>query len=139
MSSKITVVITTWQVPFDQTVNGVFEFEDVVSATAAINAASLKWWHENDGDRAVADNGDSPYEPINELGYDFARIELWGGENGFHAMLDSDSAARLLEQHYKREYDDKGITRPGYMRAAMGEDVSADIAELEAFYNKPKH
>src|SRR5712672_1112201 len=87
MTNKITVVITTWQVPFDQIVKGVFQFDDVQTATPFINAASLKWWNENHGDR-----GGEPYEPINILGYDIARYELWDGEIGFHAMLDEASA-----------------------------------------------
>jgi hypothetical protein len=59
----------------------------------------------------VAEYGSDPYEPVTELGYDFARYELWQGETGFHAMIDVGAAAQLHEDHYKREYDDKGETR----------------------------
>jgi len=133
MTNKITIVITTWQVPFDQIVKGVFKFDDVQTATPFINAASLKWWNENHGDR-----GREPYEPISILGYDVARYELWDGEIGFHAMLDEASAERLHNAYYKSEYDDKGLKRPGYLRVAYGENVDKELAELYAFY-RPKH
>ncbi len=133
MTEKITIVITTWQVPFDQMVKGVFEFDDVQAATSFINDASHKWWDENHGER-----GNAPYKPITELGYDMAHYELWGGETGFHAMLDDASAWRLHNAHYKLEFDDKGIKRPGYLRVAYGENVDTELAELYAFYS-PKH
>ena len=116
----ITVVISDWCVPYDQVVREIKAFEDAESAVAYINAASLKWWNENDGDRYVEENKvDFPvYEPIKELGYDEAHYELWDGEQGFHAMIDNESYARLHEEHYKRECDDKGLKRPGYIRTS---------------------
>lgn len=130
---KITVVITTWQVPFDQVVRGIRQFDDPETAKAFINKESKKWWDENAGERYVEEGypetdkikGEhpsstekpipEPYKPITELGYEWARYEIWGGETGFHAILDAKSTAMLHEDHYKREYDDKGITRPGYL------------------------
>ena len=107
------VIITTWCVPFDQVVNAVRGFDDAASAVAFINAASAKWWHENEGDRCIAEYPETePYQPIVELGYDIAKYELWGGEQGFHAMLDATSAQRLFEAHYASQ------PKPGYLRAA---------------------
>lgn len=111
MKPQITVIISTWQVPFDQVVREIKRFRSPKSALAFINAASKKWWEENDGERGASD----PYEPVAELGYNHAHYELWGGECGFHAMIDADSYARLHEDHYRREYDEKGVTRPGYL------------------------
>lgn len=140
MTNKITVVITTWQVPFDQMVKGVFEFDDVQAATSFINDASSKWWKKHHGDRSVKEGHTAEfYKPIAELGYDIPRYELWGGETAFHAMLDEASAWRLHEAHYKREYDDKGISRPGYLRVAMGENVDKELAEIAAFYSGVRH
>jgi len=116
---KITVTITDWCVPFDQVVRGTFEFENEADALAHINATSAAWWAANEGDRCMAEYPDTtPYEPIGELGYYNARYELWGGEQGFHAMLDHAVYAALHEAHYKREFDGKGITRPGYLIVA---------------------
>lgn len=136
----IIIVITTWQVPFEQMVQKIHSETNEQEALNFINTESKKWWDANEGDRCVENELDenghsySPYEPIKELGYDQARYELWGGESGFHAMLDNESWWRLHEAHYKHEYDDKGLKRPGYLRVAMGEDVSAEIAEIEAVY-----
>lgn len=78
------------------------------------------------------------YSPIQELGFDAAHYKLWGGENGFSAILDKATNKRLHDQHYKREFTDKGIPLPGYLRIAMGGDVSQEMAELENYYSKPK-
>lgn len=113
---KITVIVTTWQVPFDQVVKDIRKFNSPKAATAFINDESRKWWEENDGERCMIEMPETEkYEPISKLGYDMARYELWGGERLFHAMLDTESAAILHEAHYKREFDDKGKTRPGYL------------------------
>ena len=138
MADKIKVVITTHTVPFDQIVEGIFEFDDATKAVEFINKTSAKWWKENDGDRAVKQGNAEEYQPITELGYDSAQWELWDGEMLFHAMIDKISYWRLHNEHYKREFDDKGIERPGYLRVAYGEDVSNELAELYAFY-APKH
>ena len=139
----IIIAITTWQVPFEQTVQKIHSVTSEKEAVDFINAESKKWWNANEGDRWVEqsmleDIQDVthciPYQPIEELGYEHARYELWGGEVGFHAMLDNESWWRLHEAHYKREFDDKGLKRPGYLRVAMGEDVSTEIAEIEAVY-----
>lgn len=162
----ITVVISTWQVPFDQVVKCVHTFAGTNAAKQAldlINEESAKWWAENDGDRSVAEGHTDPnragetegYEPITELGYNHARYELWGGEAGFHAMLDETSYAQLCEEHYVREYDAKGKTRPGYLinsyisghkPGGMTEEEAEKykkeqaegLAALHAFYNKPR-
>lgn len=155
---KITVVLTSWAVPFAQVVNGIFTFEGdnaVQEVTSFINAESLKWWEASEGNRCMAEYPDTePYAPIEELGYDTAQYELWGGEHGFNAMLDAESAAALHEAHYQREYDAKGETRPGYLiNAYVGggkpggitEDKAATyqrqqaqgMAEVEATYGKP--
>jgi hypothetical protein len=112
----ITVIITTWQVPFDQVVHGTYQFSTDAAALRFINETSAQWWNAHDGDRSVREgHTEQPYEPIAELGYNVARYELWGGESGFHAMLDEGSYARLHEAHYAREYDAKGEERPGYL------------------------
>ena len=140
----ITVVVTTWQVPFAQAVKEVFHTNDDVEALKFINSAAHKWWDENcvgeDTESKSTENEDgSEFEPIKELGYEWARWELWGGEVGFHALLDEATENRLHEEHYKREYDDKGISRPGYFRNAYGEDTSAEQAEVQAYYSGEQH
>lgn len=164
----ITVVISTWQVPFDQIVRDVVQFGGDTAAKDAldfINAKSAAWWAEHEGDRSVAERaeygtpeswGGTGYEPIAELGYDQARYELWGGEAGFHAMIDHASYARLCEEHYAREFDAKGLTRPGYlinayvaghkpdgMTEAEAEQYERQQAEglaaIEAYQNPHKH
>jgi hypothetical protein len=165
----ITVVITTWQVPFDQVVQETIVFwgdDAAKKATDHINAESLKWRVEHESDRSVlegqtagygtSESWGAGYEPIDELGYNTARYELWGGESGFHAMIDQASYARLHEEHYAREYDAKGIMRPGYLINAYvaghkpGEmteaeaekyarEQAAGIAEIEAAFSKPKN
>jgi hypothetical protein len=110
---EITVVITTWQVPFDQVVRAIKTFTNEAEALEFINGESKKWW-----DGVNGDTNQTGYEPIKELGYDGAHYALWGGECGFHAMLDHASYARLHEAHYKRNYDDQGCQRPGYLQVA---------------------
>lgn len=118
----ITVVVTDWAVPFDQVVRGVHQFDNEASTVAFINAASLAWWQANNGDKCRAEYPDTePYEPITELGYENARYELWGGEAGWHAMLDHATYAALNEAHYKRNYTDKGLDLPGYLIAAKAQ------------------
>lgn len=142
LGMPITVVISTWCVPFDQVVREIKVFSEEYSEVAIlsyINAESRKWWDENDGDRFIREvtntdetRGQGPYEPITELGYNHARYELWGGEQGFHAMLDSVSYARLHEEHYKRECDDKGRTRPGYLiNAYVADRKPGGVSEEE--------
>lgn len=141
---KITVILTEHKVPFDQMVTDVATFATDAEALDYINAASQKWWIENDGDRCIAEvhaaelGGEeiTEYTPIEELGYDTPMYMLWDGESLFHAMLDANSYWRLHEAHYKREYDDKGEKRPGYLRVAMGEDVTDELKELYDFYGK---
>ncbi len=141
----ITVVISTWRVPFDQTVQSVTTFGGENAAKQSldfINEQSAKWWADNDGDRSVAEghkyidnHGEGgSYAPITELGYEMARYDLWGGESGFHAMIDEASYARLHEAHYKREFDDKGVTRPGYLINAYvaGHKPGEPMTEAEA-------
>jgi len=134
----ITVVIATYQVPFSKVVKAIKTFENDADALAYINAESAKWYEENEGERYLRempdDDNDFPYAPITELGYDVAEFHLWGGEQGFEAILDEASQHRLHEAYYKREYDDKGMKRPGYLRVAMGEDVTAELEELYKFY-----
>ena len=116
---KITVVITDWCVPFDQVVRHIERFDTEAKALAYINAKSLEWWQANDGDRCRVEYPKTePYEPITELGYNQARYELWGGEQGFHAMLDHATYARLNEAHYKREFTNKGLALPGYLQVS---------------------
>lgn len=115
---KIQVSITTWSVPFDQVVESVSTFGSADDALKFINAASLKWWQTIEGDRSVTEMGGDAYEPVTELGYQQARYEVWGGEQGWHAMLDRASYSQLHEAHYAREYDAKGKPRPGYLRNA---------------------
>ncbi len=147
----ITVVISTWQVPFDQVVQSVTTYGGDRAATSAlqfINDQSRLWWAQHEGDRSIAERkkddvalngtreswGGDGYEPIEELGYNMARYELWGGESGFHAMIDEASYARLHEEHYKREFDDKGVTRPGYLINAYvaGAKPGEPMTEAEA-------
>lgn len=142
--SLITVVISTWQAPFDQVVQGVHQFGGDNAAQRAldfINEQSAAWWAANDGDRSVTagyldtnDHGEGgTYAPITELGYNHARYELWGGEAGFHALLDQASYARLCEEHYVREFDNKGVSRPGYLiNAYLAGHKSDGITEAEA-------
>ncbi len=133
----ITVVISTWQVPFDQTVQEIVQFGGDTAtqdALAFINTQSAKWWAEHEGNRYIAENGGhGGYEPIAELGYNMARYELWGGESGFHAMLGQDSYERLHEEHYAREFDDKGKVRPGYLiNAYVAGHKPGKMTEAEA-------
>lgn len=135
---SIKVVISTWCVPFDQVVHAIVEFGGEGAAKRAldyINAESRKWWDENDGDRYIKEQKHTeyePYRPVEELGYGMARYELWDGEQGFHAMLDSVSYAKLHEEHYKREYDDKGCTRPGYLiNAYVADHKPGGVSEEE--------
>lgn len=156
----ITVVITTWQVPFAQVVRDIKQFEIPADAMSFINDASKEWYDEHNGAKSnleITDN-DFPYTPIKELGYDNAQYHLWGGECGFHAMLDVQSAAILHEAYYKKRFDDQGLTRPGYLincyvaegpdgEHAIGEakheeyvrQQAAGIAEIEAAYSNPKN
>ena len=113
----ITVVVTTWQVPFAQAVKEVFHTDDDAEALKFINDAAHKWWHDHHGDQDISEDG-GEFKPIKELGYDWGKWELWGGEAGFHAMLDEVTENRLHEEHYKREYDDNGKQRPGYLQNA---------------------
>ena len=122
MSKQITVIVTTWCVPFDQTVKGIYHFATEATAVAFINKASRKWWDENDGDKCITERAGEeskydgaplePYEPITELGYNTAYYELWGGEQGFHAMLGHKTYAALNEAHYA------GKPLPGYLLVA---------------------
>ncbi len=114
----ITVVITQWQVPFSQVVTGLFHTADDAEALKFINDAAHKWWQEHHGNEDTESEDGGEFKPITELGYDWGKWELWGGEAGFHAMLDEATEIRLCEEHYKREYDDKGKPRPGYMQVA---------------------
>lgn len=138
MTDKIKVIITTYQVPYDSIVESVTEFEFSDDARKFINAASSAWWMKHHGNKSAVQFNHGDYEPIDELGYDIAFYELWDGENTFHAMLDQASFWRLHNEYYQREFDDKGLKRPGYLRVAQGEDVSAEVAELQKFY-QPKH
>lgn len=155
----ITVVITTWQVPFDQTVKAVMTFTGEGEALAYVNQQSAQWWADIDGARSMLECGDDdndwPYEPITELGYDAAHYHAWGGECGFHAMLDDVSYAKLHEAHYAREFDAQGLERPGYLLNAYvagGKPGGITEAEAEKYsdaqargmaaieaINKPKH
>jgi hypothetical protein len=143
---KITVTITAWHVPFDQMVIDQATFDGVDAEQCAlvfINDASKAWWDATDGDRCVLEmanepvyNRPEPYQPISEVGYDPARYVLWGGESGFHAMIDKASYAALHEAHYKREYDDKGHQRPGYLLNAYAGDnpVGQTLTSEQADY-----
>lgn len=139
---KITAVITTWQVPFDQVVIAQSQFTTIKAATDFINQLSTKWWRENEGSRSLRECGGDAYVPITELGYDVARYELWGGESGFHAMIDIESAALLHEAHYVREFDVKGLERPGYLINAYvaghkpGGMTNAEKAKFEKAQSK---
>lgn len=117
----ITVAITTWCVPFDQTIKEIRTFGGDSAAEAArqfINAESRKWWDENEGERCLAEKlphgGCEPYEPIAELAYNHPRYELWGGEQGFHAMIDASSYAKLTNEHYAKRVAE-GHPVPGYL------------------------
>jgi hypothetical protein len=138
----ITVLITTWRVPFDQVVSEIktFDDNDVEGARLYINVASSLWWDENEGPRWVAECRAQDVEvedhvPIKELGYDMARYEIGDGEAGFHAMIDEGTYWRLHEAHYKREYDDQGLTRPGYLinTYVAGENPEITDAEREKY------
>ena len=142
MKKPITVVITTWQVPYDQIIVAQSQFTTTEAAVEFINQRSAQWWKEKEGQRCIKEHPETdPYQPIEELGYDMACYRLWGGESGFHAMLDADSAAMLHEAYYKRECDDKGLPRPGYLintyvagqkPGGMTEDEAAKYAEAQA-------
>ena len=113
---KITVVFTSLHVPFAEVVTSIQQFDTEAEAVTAINEASAAWWAENEGDRCRAEMPDTdPYEPITELGYDNTYIQLWGGESHFNAMLEKATYDALHKAHYKREFDDKGKQRPGYL------------------------
>jgi len=133
---KITVVITTWQVPFAQVVVAQSQFTTPQAATDFVNQHAAKWWADVEGERCLAEgdtDNDWPYEPVTELGYTEMRFEAWGGESGFQAMLDAESAAALLEAHYKREFDAKGLTRPGYLiNAYVAGHKPGGMTEAEA-------
>lgn len=140
----ITVVITTYTVPFAKVVKSIVTFggdDAVKTATAFINEEAAKWLNETIGGRNPSEAMMEAwsYDPITELGYDRAEYQLWEGEVGFEAILDEASQKALHDAHYKREFTDKGLPLPGYLRAAMGEDVTAEIAEVHAFYAGPKH
>lgn len=152
---KITVVITTWHVPFDQVLNGVHHFDHtpqgIADATALIDAESLKWWLSVEGDRSVDETGDKHNErrePLGELGYNHARYTAWGGEAGFQAMIDAESYGLLHEAHYA------GKPLPGYLvnsylagrkpgapltdieRAELEQQQAMGFAAIEAYYSK---
>ena len=111
---KITVVISTYYVPFPQVVNSINEFTAAADALAFINDESKKWWDEQGGERSLVECGGEPYQPLQNL-IDTVLLTMWGGEAGFHAMIDAGSYAVLHEAHYAREFDAKGLTRPGYL------------------------
>lgn len=116
---KIMVTLVDCCVPYATVVREQQAFTSAADATAYINAASAKWWALHEGDRCLIQYPDTDqYEPVKELGYDSARLELWGGEQMFDALLDHASYASLHEAHYKREYDDKGEARPGYLQVS---------------------
>lgn len=115
---KIQVAITTWLVPFDQTIQEIRSFDNDKDALDFINEQARLWWDMAEGDRSVAEMGGEPFEPVKELGYDHARYEVWGGEQGFHAMLDQDTYTRLHNDHYQREFTSKGRPLPGYLQNA---------------------
>lgn len=121
---KITVVITTWSVPFPSVVRTIVTFDGAEAEKEAlifVNTTALLWFQEQDGMRSEVD-ADWPYQPITELGYDPMRFQLWGGEQGFEAILDEASFKLLHDAHYKREFDNKGLARPGYL-------INAYVAE----------
>lgn len=130
----ITVYITTWHVPFAQTVQAVATFKTEAEAVTFINAEATKFWAENDGDRSVAEGhtDEGMWSPVTELGYDNTRIELWGGESGFDAMLDAATYARLHNAHYA------GKPLPGYLINAYaaghkpGGSTPDEIADYDA-------
>ena len=140
----ITVVIVTYQVPLTKVVKSIASFSGdnaVKNATDFINEEATKWLKETigGGNPNAAKMEDYSYDPITELGYDVAEYQLWEGECGFEAILDEVSQKALDAAHYKREFTDKGLPLPGYLRAAMGEDVTDEVAEVHAFYAGPKH
>jgi hypothetical protein len=116
----VTVAITTYQVPFDPVLIEVQTFESDSDAVAFINDHAEKWFIEHEGARCLVEMANDehwhgePYTPITSL-FDHVRLDLWGGESGFEAVIDKASYWRLHEAHYKSEYDDKGKARPGYL------------------------
>ena len=114
----ITVVITEWFVPFNQTVTAIRRCKTDKEALSFINKSARKWFNAHEGKRAVKEKAGEAFKPIKELGYDEASWELWDGEEGFHAFLDSKTEARLHHAHYKREFTDKGEELPGYLQTA---------------------
>ena len=140
----ITVVITTWVIPFEQVVRDIQKFETPGAALDFINAKGKEWWDENNGDQYITENPDCedtiPYEPIAILGYDTPKYNI-AGEREFHALLDAESEAELHEAYYKVKYDDKGLTRPGYLincyvaEGPDGEHVSGP-GKYEEYYRQ---
>lgn len=123
---KITMVLTSWVVPYSSVVNSIDTFEGEnaeAQAVAHYNTALAKWWQQNNGDACAATgekNGLTleavEFEPIESLrALPACPVMLWGGEHGFQAFIDAESYALLDEAYYKREYDDQGLTRPGYL------------------------
>lgn len=133
MTKQITVVISTWQVPFDQVVEGIFHFSTTQAALNFINGRAEKWW--------VVHNPNEQFPPCEELGYGGTTWNSESGEAGFQAMLDKEDYAELHEAYYKREFDDKGLTRPRYLINAyiagakpggMSTDEAAQYATQQA-------
>lgn len=155
---QITVVITHYLVPFSPIVKVIkrFDYSDEegrwedakAKALEFVNEQSAAWWVANEGDRCLeqgkaagpddSDYDREPYEPLTHLAHG-AHIDLWGGEHQFDAILDEESFWRIHNDYYKAEFDDKGMSRPGFLRVAYGEDVSAEIAEVQAFYGGKRH
>jgi hypothetical protein len=141
----ITVTLTSWDVPFAHIVDEVKTFSSEAEALNYVNAASAAWWRKNNGERCVAEGGGAKigfnevteYSTVDSL-LDTPHYTLWGGENGFQAFINKDAYWQLHAAYYKREYTDKGEPLPGYLRVAMGEDVSKIIAELKEFF-KPRN
>src|SRR5882672_1796116 len=97
----IVVVFTSWRVPFAQVVDQVKTFtygddegwqQAKQAALEMINKEAKKWWDESDGDRWVEENPtNNSFEPVTELGQQRAKYELWDGETGFDALIDTES------------------------------------------------
>jgi hypothetical protein len=135
------IYIATYQVPFSPVVEQVAEFEASAAGDAAalafINTARDAWWQHVRGTEAISQGEAEPFEPHEHLAYAMLQTQCWGGENHFNAMCDAADLAGINERFYAARYGERK-NWPGYMRVAMGDDCTAEITEVHAYYG-PRH
>ena len=124
------IYLSTFTVPFGATVFAIGEFTSDSNGDAAalafVNTALLDW----------AENHGIKVEAFESLNYALATVEGYDGEIGFTAMCGEADLGGVIERHYTRTFGARA-NWPGYLRAALGDDVQAEIAEVHAYYGKP--